>query len=61
MAPDNLMLAALLTPLIGVLGIWLCGRMPNVREGVTLLSSLVLLYLVAQLLPIVLAGVSNPS
>jgi len=40
---DTLLLFTILLPLIGALGIYLAGRWPNVREGVTLLTAVVLL------------------
>jgi multicomponent Na+:H+ antiporter subunit D len=56
MADSTLMLGALLLPLVGALGIALCGRWPNLREGVTLLTAVSLLLCVGALLPGVLAG-----
>ncbi len=49
-------LAALLVPLAGAVLIALCGRRPNLREGVTLATAALLFYVVASLLPAVLAG-----
>ena len=50
------LLAALLGPLAGAVLIALCGRRPNLREGVTLATAALLFYCVASLLPAVLAG-----
>lgn len=49
-------LASLIIPLLGVGGILICHRAPNLREGATLLSALTLLFVVAGLLPAILAG-----
>lgn len=56
MNPQTAILAALLLPLIGALGIALAGKAPNLREGITLVTSVVLFACVAQLLAPVLAG-----
>ena len=45
-----------LWPLVGAVMIWLSGSLPNVREGVTLVTAVVLLLLVASLAPAVMAG-----
>lgn len=55
-AAETLVLGALLVPLAGALLIALCGRTPNLREGVTLATAALLFYGVASLLPAVLAG-----
>lgn len=55
-APESLMLAALVTPLIGCLFIVLTGRNPNMREAVTLVTAGVTFVLVALLTPHILAG-----
>ncbi len=49
-------LAALLVPLAGAVLIALCGRRPNLREGMTIATAALLLYCVASLLPAVRAG-----
>jgi multicomponent Na+:H+ antiporter subunit D len=54
-APD-LILAALLLPLLGAVGISLAGRAPNLREGITLLTAVALLACVGGLLAPVLDG-----
>jgi len=54
--PENAILLSLIVPLVGGLGIVLTGRRPNVREGVTLLTSAGLLWVVMSLVPEVLAG-----
>ncbi|MEO8124783.1 MAG: monovalent cation/H+ antiporter subunit D family protein [Burkholderiales bacterium] len=56
MAADALVLGALLVPLVGAVLISLCGRVPNLREGVTLATAALLFYCVVSLLPQVLAG-----
>lgn len=56
MSPDVLIIAALALPVAGALLIALCGRIPNLRETVTLLTSAVLFLGVASLVPSVLAG-----
>ncbi len=48
--------AALLIPMAGAALIWACGRRPNLREAMTLLSAALLFASVLQLLPGVLAG-----
>lgn len=47
---------ALLLPLLGGLGILLAGRYPNLREGVTLTTALLLLLVVFSMIPAILAG-----
>ena len=49
---------AVALPAVGALGIALCGRAPNLREAVTLLTATLLFALVAGMLPAVLAGAS---
>ncbi len=56
MSTAHLILAALLLPLIGAFCILLARRHPNLREGVTLTTAVVLFACVAQLLAPVLAG-----
>ncbi len=55
-APSELLPIAVLLPLIGALGVMLCGRWPNVREGVTLLCTGLTFGAVYKLYPIVAAG-----
>jgi multicomponent Na+:H+ antiporter subunit D len=50
------MALALVLPLAGAIGIWLTGRHPNRREGVTLVTASLLFLVVASLVPAVLAG-----
>ena len=57
MSGAQLILTALAVPLVGGALIFLCGRYPNLRETVTLATSLVLFACVLSLLPEVLAGV----
>jgi multicomponent Na+:H+ antiporter subunit D len=56
MTAENLILAALLIPLIGAIGIALAGKAPNLRESITLTTAAALLLCVAQLPDIVLGG-----
>jgi multicomponent Na+:H+ antiporter subunit D len=56
MSAEQLILIALLLPLIGAIGIVLAGKLPNLREGITLTTAIVLFACVAQLLEPVLAG-----
>lgn len=56
MTAAGLILAALLLPLVGALGISLAGRTPNLREGITLLTAVALLACVGGLLAPVLGG-----
>lgn len=49
MSAELLILAAFILPLLTTLGIWLTGKSPDVREGVTLVGA-VLLFIVACLL-----------
>lgn len=49
-------LAAVALPVIGATGIALTGRWPNLREGVTLVTAVLLSVLVWQIAPSVLAG-----
>jgi len=52
----QLLLATLVVPVAGAIGIALAGRWPNLREAVTLATAVALLYCVAGLVPTVLAG-----
>jgi multicomponent Na+:H+ antiporter subunit D len=56
MTADTAILAALLVPLLGAVGISLTGRWPNLREGITLTTAVALLWCVLTILPSVLAG-----
>ena len=56
MSVEQLILAALTLPLAGALGIALAGKLPNLREGVTLTTAVALFACVVQLLDPVLAG-----
>ncbi len=55
-AAEQLIVAALLVPAAGAVLIALCDRAPNLREGATLVSSVLLLLCVVLLLPDVLNG-----
>ncbi len=56
MNPELAIIAALGLPVAGALVISLCGRWPNLRETVTLVTAAALFLCVASLLPAVLAG-----
>jgi multicomponent Na+:H+ antiporter subunit D len=56
MTPETTIQAALLTPLVGALLIAFCGRRPNLRESVTLITAVTLFALVASLYPHVMNG-----
>lgn len=56
MSANMFILAALVLPLMGAVGIVLAGKKPNLREGVTLTTAMALLICVGQLLAPVLAG-----
>jgi multicomponent Na+:H+ antiporter subunit D len=57
MSPETSILAALLLPLAGTLGILLAGRFSaNLREAVTLITAVLLAANVMSLLPDVMAG-----
>ncbi len=56
MSPEFTIAAALALPVCGALLISVCGRVPNLRETVTLLTAAALFLCVASLLPAVLAG-----
>ncbi|OGB67680.1 MAG: cation:proton antiporter [Burkholderiales bacterium RIFOXYC12_FULL_60_6] len=60
MTPEQAILASMAVPLTGALLISLAGRMPNLREAITLVTAAVLLAVVLTLLPLVLAG-ARPS
>ena len=60
MTAEQSMLLAILVPLIGALLIAVTGKKPNLREAMSLLTSLTLLGTVLSLLPTVLAG-EQPS
>jgi multicomponent Na+:H+ antiporter subunit D len=56
MTPERAILAAVALPLVGLLGILLFGKRPNLRESVTLATGLLLLAVVLSLVPAVLDG-----
>lgn len=56
MTGETLVHLALIVPLVGAFLIALTGRSPNLREGVTLVTSAILLFIVASLTREVLAG-----
>ncbi len=53
---DKILLIALLVPLIGTLGVMFRGKEENVREGISCVSSLVLLGIVLSMVPDIKAG-----
>lgn len=57
MTPETAILTAIVLPLVGAVGILATRAAPNLREGVTLLTGIVLAYVViAVILPVVNAG-----
>ncbi|WP_420405094.1 monovalent cation/H+ antiporter subunit D family protein [Nisaea sp.] len=60
MSPETALLATLFLPLVGMVLIWLTGKSPNLREAVTLASSVLLFAIVLSLLSEVLDG-ARPS
>jgi len=58
--PDDLIVLALAIPLFTAAGVFLASPWPNLREGITLLGSVLLFFTVIALLPDVLAG-ERPS
>ena len=54
--PDDLIVLALAIPLFTAAGVFLASSWPNLREGITLLGSVLLFFTVIALLPDVLAG-----
>jgi len=53
---DNILLIALLVPLIGTLGVMVRGSEENIREGISCISSLILFGIVLFLIPDIKAG-----
>ncbi|WP_193180868.1 monovalent cation/H+ antiporter subunit D family protein [Nisaea sediminum] len=60
MSAETALLATLLLPLAGTVLIWLTGKSPNLREAVTLITSVLLFAIVLSLLSDVLDG-ARPS
>ncbi len=57
MTPETILAVALVLPIAGALGIALAGKVPNLREGVTLSTAVLLFACVVQLLdPVMLGG-----
>ena len=57
MSPETAILVAIGLPLTGALGIALAGRIgPNLREMVTLLTAVSLIWVVWRLLPVLMVG-----
>jgi len=57
---ENLILASLVLPVLGAIGIFLAGRWPNLRESVTIVTAVATFVCVVQLVEPVLAG-SQPA
>ncbi|HSN80696.1 MAG TPA: proton-conducting transporter membrane subunit [Rhodoferax sp.] len=60
LTPEQAILASMALPLAGALLISLAGRIPNLREAITLLTASLLLAVVLTLLPLVMTG-ARPS
>lgn len=60
LTPEQAILASMTLPLTAALLISLAGRIPNLREAITLLTAAMLLVVVLTLLPLVMAG-ERPS
>lgn len=58
LSPELMLLMTMLVPASAVIGIIAVGRYPNLREGVTITASVILLYLVSSLYGIVKSGVT---
>ena len=56
LTPEQAILASMAVPLTGAVLISLAGRVPNLRETITLVTAAVLLTVVLTLLPLVMAG-----
>ncbi|MBT6610185.1 MAG: monovalent cation/H+ antiporter subunit D family protein, partial [Rhodospirillaceae bacterium] len=56
MTPEFLIKAALLVPAVGAILVMLTGKQANSREGVTLITGVILFLCVANLFPIVADG-----
>jgi multicomponent Na+:H+ antiporter subunit D len=60
LTPEQAILASMVVPSAGAILISLAGRMPNLREAITLVTAALLLAVVLTLLPLVMAG-GRPS
>ncbi len=60
LTPEQAILASMIVPSAGAILISLAGRMPNLRETITLVTAAVLFAVVLTLLPLVMAG-GRPS
>lgn len=58
LSPEILLLLTMLVPAFAVIGIIAAGRYPNLREGVTIVASISLIYLVSSLYTLVKNGAS---
>ena len=56
MTPQDAIIVAVLLPVVGAVLIALAGSRPNLREGITLTTAVLLFATVLTLLPEVLAG-----
>jgi multicomponent Na+:H+ antiporter subunit D len=56
LSPEQMLLSAILVPALAVLGIIVTGRWPNLREGVSIVAGLLLIYLVSSLYQVIAAG-----
>ena len=56
MTPSTLILAAIAAPLVGAILVLLTGKIPNLREGISTLTTLVTFAIVCMLLPEVMNG-----
>ena len=56
-APETHVALAIILPVLGAIGIALCNAVPNIRETVTLVTSVLLCLNVFSLLPVILSGV----
>ncbi len=60
MTPENAILWAITIPLIGSLGILLAGKIPNLRESITLITAVLMFVMVGSLIHVVTGG-GRPS
>lgn len=58
LSPEMILLLTMLVPALAVFGIIAAGRYPNLREGVTITASIILIYLVSSLYVLVKNGAS---
>ncbi len=58
LSPELMLLMTILVPAFAVIGILAAGRSPNLREGVTITASIILIYLVSSLYSVIKGGES---